>query len=353
MPADSGNTDAAPAVTPARPAVDVFVSYKREDRPRVEPLVQCLRSAGLRVWWDADIPGGARWRAEVLQRLDAARCVIVVWSEASVAPSADFVHEEAARAKTRGVLLPIAIDGVIPPLGFSEIQSLELVGWTGRSSDARIHGVIDAARALVAGAAAPSPASRTRRAFQFGAAMALAVSIIGFVADINRLQSSICSMAGVRVICGSLHLGGVPTRAEERTWAGRPAGDCNWLRTFAAAHPAFAGEVGRLLQSRRTIIDESWEPEEHRLPIHVSASPRGLSIEQDAKADTLSRGEREAEFACRGYASGAFRLRSATLAEDSVAWQCQVAAGRIRCSLDAEAICAVDARHSVSREWCE
>ena len=35
---------------------DVFVSYKAEDRPRVEPLVESLEAEGLSVWWDAHVP---------------------------------------------------------------------------------------------------------------------------------------------------------------------------------------------------------------------------------------------------------------------------------------------------------
>lgn len=31
---------------------DVFLSYKREDRLRAEPIVQALRAGGLSVWWD-------------------------------------------------------------------------------------------------------------------------------------------------------------------------------------------------------------------------------------------------------------------------------------------------------------
>ena len=37
---------------------DVFVSYKAEDRARVEPLVERLEAEGLSVWWDARVSGG-------------------------------------------------------------------------------------------------------------------------------------------------------------------------------------------------------------------------------------------------------------------------------------------------------
>ena len=91
---------------------DCFVSYKREDRSRVEPLVSALRAAGVSVWWDQDIGGGERWRETIVEQLDAARCVVVCWTHASTGPDGAYVREEAERAKTRGVLPPVRLDGV-------------------------------------------------------------------------------------------------------------------------------------------------------------------------------------------------------------------------------------------------
>ena len=34
---------------------DIFFSYKREDRGRVEPIVRLLEREGLKVWWDPDL----------------------------------------------------------------------------------------------------------------------------------------------------------------------------------------------------------------------------------------------------------------------------------------------------------
>ena len=67
----------------ASSATDVFVSYKAEDRARLKPLVAALEAEGFTVWWDAHIGGGTDWREEIQQHLDAARCVIVGWSERS------------------------------------------------------------------------------------------------------------------------------------------------------------------------------------------------------------------------------------------------------------------------------
>ena len=41
---------------------DVFISYKREDRERVRPIVDALLAEDFSVWWDVGIAGGAAWR---------------------------------------------------------------------------------------------------------------------------------------------------------------------------------------------------------------------------------------------------------------------------------------------------
>jgi len=143
---------------------DVFLSYKAEDRARVRPLVAALEAEGFSVWWDAHIEGGSAWRHTIQRELDAARVVVVVWSENSVGPEGRFVQDEASRAQQRGVCLPVRIDKVKPPLGFGETQSLSLVGWSGDRADPQFQAVLAAVRAVVgaasqaaAPAAAPDP----------------------------------------------------------------------------------------------------------------------------------------------------------------------------------------------------
>ena len=130
---------------------EVFISYKRDDEARVLPIVEGLRRAGLKVWWDRDIEGGAAWRPTISDRLENARCVIVVWSKKSVGPEGQFVQEEAGRAKARGVLVPVRIDRIREPLGFGEIQSLELMGWRGNHRNPRFRDLVVAVKAVVSG----------------------------------------------------------------------------------------------------------------------------------------------------------------------------------------------------------
>ncbi len=145
---------------------DIFISYKAEDRARVAPLVEALLAEGLSVWWDVHIEGGAAWRASIERELEAAACVIVVWSVGSVGPQGHFVQDEASRGQRRGVCLPVVIDPVEPPLGFGQQQALNLVGWRGSRRDPRFGDLLAAARAVIARGPRPrplAPTPRTRR----------------------------------------------------------------------------------------------------------------------------------------------------------------------------------------------
>jgi serine/threonine-protein kinase len=167
---------------------DVFVSYKAEDRPRVEPLVEALEAQDLSVWWDARVGGGEAWREAIAEHLDAAKCVIVVWSKRSTAPEGRFVRDEASRAQRRGTYLPVTIDKVEPPLGFGEMQALSLTGWKGDSSDHRYRAVSECVHSML-GQKAPAPkagkrslrVSRRSALAAGGGALALAAGGAGWV----------------------------------------------------------------------------------------------------------------------------------------------------------------------------
>jgi len=159
---------------------DLFVSYKAEDRRRVQPLVEAFEADGLTVWWDTQIGGGDSWRDAIQEQLDSARCVIVVWSKQSVGPEGHFVRDEANRALHRHVYLPVRIDKVDPPLGFGETQALSLIGWKGDRSDPRVKAILGAAHAIIVGEGHhlhhhhSEPTGISRRAVVAGGAVAAA-----------------------------------------------------------------------------------------------------------------------------------------------------------------------------------
>lgn len=112
------------ATDPQKAPVRLFISYSREDRERVERLAHALEKAGFRVWWDAALEGGHQFAAEIERQLEAADAVIVVWSEDSI--RSNWVLDEAMHGRDRGCLVPVRFDETVPPLGFRQIQSIDL-----------------------------------------------------------------------------------------------------------------------------------------------------------------------------------------------------------------------------------
>lgn len=63
---------------------DVFVSYAREDRDRVEPLVRLFEANGLSVWWDKELVPGSTFEDVIDQVIVKAKCVVVIWCKHSI-----------------------------------------------------------------------------------------------------------------------------------------------------------------------------------------------------------------------------------------------------------------------------
>ncbi len=96
--------------------VDVFISYKREERARCERIHEKLTALGLDVWFDVRLTAGKRFDREIEAAVKSAKAVVVLWSPASV--ESDWVREEAGVGKARGVLAAIRIAPCDLPFGF-------------------------------------------------------------------------------------------------------------------------------------------------------------------------------------------------------------------------------------------
>jgi formylglycine-generating enzyme required for sulfatase activity len=131
---------------------DIFLSYASEDLTRIRPLVQFLMQQGWSVWWDRTIPLGKTYDQVIEEALDAARCVVVVWSQVSVA--SHWVRTEAEEGRQRGILVPVMIDsGVRLPLGFRLLQTALLLDWSELASHPEFARLVQAIAALLG----PSP----------------------------------------------------------------------------------------------------------------------------------------------------------------------------------------------------
>ena len=111
---------------------DIFISYASADRERARLLADALAQKGWSVWWDRTIPPGKEFDQVIEEALDAAKCVVVLWSKTSTASS--WVKTEAAEAMRRKILVPALIDETKIPLEFRRLQAADLSQWQGEHS---------------------------------------------------------------------------------------------------------------------------------------------------------------------------------------------------------------------------
>jgi TPR repeat protein len=138
---------------------EIFISYAREDQPWAEMIAQHLEARGWSIFWDRTIPIGKTWRDTIGGELDNARCVIVLWSKISI--KSGWVHDEADEAKRRGVLVPVLIENVQPPMGFRSIQAAHLENWDGAQPTQAFRRLIADVAALIG--LPPEEAEKTDR----------------------------------------------------------------------------------------------------------------------------------------------------------------------------------------------
>jgi len=105
----------------------VFLSYARDDVEVARKLAGVLTEAGQTVWWDRHLHGGANFSNEIDRELKNAEAVMVLWSPASIASA--WVQDEAAEGRDSSRLIPAVLGSVKPPLGFRQIQCIDLSEW--------------------------------------------------------------------------------------------------------------------------------------------------------------------------------------------------------------------------------
>jgi hypothetical protein len=109
--------------------VDVFISYSRDNKARVADIAAAVTAAGYDVWWDAELPPHRSYGDVITEKIGSAKAAIVVWSHASA--QSEWVRAEADVARNQKKLVQTAIDDVMPPLPFNQIQFADLRDWNG------------------------------------------------------------------------------------------------------------------------------------------------------------------------------------------------------------------------------
>lgn len=161
------------------------------------PSSPALEGAKLSLWWDRYLPGGEQWHPNLEAEHSAAKVVLVCWTHASTGPEGDFVRDEASRAKGR--LVPVILERRVRlPLGFGQVQAIDLSHWHGNTRDPFFQDLVALLRARLAGAPAPKPkgpAHRALRRFVYGGGLATAaLALTGFLWSSPAARESLCAL---------------------------------------------------------------------------------------------------------------------------------------------------------------
>jgi TolB-like protein/tetratricopeptide (TPR) repeat protein len=186
----------------------LFLSYAREDAATASLVARNLERAGHTIWWDRHLGGGARFAKEIAAALKDAEAVLVLWSQHSIDSS--WVQDEAGEGRDSGRLVPVSIDGSIPPLGFRQFQSVSLTGWRGRRNSAAFKVLEQAIEATLKGeriesppppaTAKWSPSGWRARAALGGVFAVLALAVTAWLLDWNPLRRPVQGPISVAVL---------------------------------------------------------------------------------------------------------------------------------------------------------
>ena len=111
---------------------DVFISYKRRLRPRIEEIAAALRALGLTVWYDAALEAGSSFSAEISHEVRHAACVLVCWSDDAFPHGGDtsgWVVGEATIGQGRGVLVPVLLEPTDLDPPWNTLHTESLIDW--------------------------------------------------------------------------------------------------------------------------------------------------------------------------------------------------------------------------------
>jgi hypothetical protein len=324
----------------------IFVSYKKEDKSRVAPIVAGLRAEGLNLWWDDDIGPGQPWDETIKAQLDDARCIVAIWSSLSV--TAPWVKEEAGHGKARGILVPARIHDVEPPLGFGLIQAADLRFWKGDRTDPNWRAFVDHVRKVLRGEKIAQltgtlSAGRGRAA---GLAMFLGVAGVALTA---------LGLAVFRPSSGPVAPKPV-TAAEQAAWGDAVSAKARKpYEAYLATYPAgrFADDARAALAVCRTTTDASFEPFERKFNVHGGTTAAAFGDREGAITSARDSGRAQAERQCAGLATDEKVEDVRTRIEPANQPMCtQMGPKATTCTVSLWATCTGKKRIETPREIC-
>jgi hypothetical protein len=305
---------------------DVFISYKKEDRERVAPIVEALRLDGFGVWWDQDIEPGAPWDETIAQQIESARCVVVIWSSLSI--TAPWVKEEAGHGKARSILVPVRIHDVDPPLGFGLIQTADLRLWKGDRGQKVWQDFTTTIKRVLQGEIIGQLAAPMRRkqmglplwAALLGVAAAAAIALFiavsrGPDAADSQAQKELANRVQRVEQQAQAQTKAALSREEQGAWEGAVlaksrAGYEAYLAAFPSGH--FLPEARAKLATCRIQTDTRYEPFEQRANVLGVSIAGSFGSREEALLSARDQGRQRAEERCAALAEGIEDVRTSS-----------------------------------------
>lgn len=129
-----------------RPVADIFISYKSERRPaarHLKKVLDCYFQSGAEecVWYDYGLVPGHDFERRIMEEIDQARVVLVLWCRMAV--KSHWVGREAEEARRTGKFLPIRIENCELPGVFAGADTINLSEWDASPRSALLDRLLD------------------------------------------------------------------------------------------------------------------------------------------------------------------------------------------------------------------
>ncbi|MBI1340532.1 TIR domain-containing protein [bacterium] len=210
---------------------EVFISYAHEDEAHARRLAETLAAAGVEVWWDRKLVSGDPFDSKIGEALEAAGCVVVLWSRHALASR--YVALEAGEAFDADKLTQARLDQSRPPFPFRRLN------WVDASDDASWATLVESVSARLGRGVTPA---RSRGGEAARSARTRTMSLAGV-----SLSASLLTWLPLLAAAIALGLGaaGVVETAtiEPVLWGAAGAGAAGFLMTLQNA-VAFARSQG-------------------------------------------------------------------------------------------------------------
>ena len=138
--------------------VDVFISYPRSSRDKVDAIIDKLDALGIDCFFDVEnIDAGANFPDAIDRALRDSKAVLCCWSPRYF--SRPWCMIECRDALARGIMVPVAVEpfeNLAPPADLRQINWFDLVDWSGEDAHAGWTQTLQSLGKLVGRELAPS-----------------------------------------------------------------------------------------------------------------------------------------------------------------------------------------------------